>query len=225
MEIVSTNFGKKLVCKPKYDVILVRYKQHIPVTMTTIRHWSILEFGRGHTIKLSPRTSSYLYTPLVSNLQLVDHRLCSWKTSQKSMQRSHILLQDAGLLFHLYGHCSILFAKSMSFVQVVISILVNDLFFCSRFICFYKASTSGRAFSVLVLLTTFYIVIYIYAYIKKPLYKFQPGAPYNLNPPFEWWQHTPLWESNSNDERLCLNSVDTDTIFWASVKLFDGRHR
>jgi len=35
-----------------------------PVTMTTIRHCSILEFGRGHTIKQSPGASPDLCTPL-----------------------------------------------------------------------------------------------------------------------------------------------------------------
>jgi len=35
-----------------------------PVTMTTIRHCSIIEFGRGHTIKKSPWASPDLCTPL-----------------------------------------------------------------------------------------------------------------------------------------------------------------
>jgi len=35
-----------------------------PVTMTTISHCSILEFGRGHPIKQSPRGSADLCTPL-----------------------------------------------------------------------------------------------------------------------------------------------------------------
>jgi len=35
-----------------------------PVTITTIRHCSILEFGRGHPIKQSPRASQDLCTPL-----------------------------------------------------------------------------------------------------------------------------------------------------------------
>jgi len=30
----------------------------------------------------------------------------------------------------------------------------------------------------------------------------------------EWWQHTPFLESNTNTERLWVNPVDTDTIFW-----------
>ena len=38
----------------------------------------------------------------------------------------------------------------------------------------------------------------------------------------EWWQHTPLSESNTNNERLWLNSVHTDTIFWAGIHAFDG---
>jgi len=36
-----------------------------PVTMTTIRHCSILEFGREHTIKKSPQASPDLRTSLV----------------------------------------------------------------------------------------------------------------------------------------------------------------
>ena len=39
----------------------------------------------------------------------------------------------------------------------------------------------------------------------------------------EWWQHTPLSESNTNAERLWLNSVDRDTIFWARKQLLDGQ--
>jgi len=37
-----------------------------PVTMTTIRHCSILEFGRGHRNKQSPRASPDLCTPLLA---------------------------------------------------------------------------------------------------------------------------------------------------------------
>ena len=53
--------------KREYDVILWRQKQRIPVTMTTIclHHCSILEFGRGHPIRHSPRASLDLCTPLV----------------------------------------------------------------------------------------------------------------------------------------------------------------
>ena len=39
----------------------------------------------------------------------------------------------------------------------------------------------------------------------------------------EWWQHTPLSESNTNAERLWFNSVDTDTIFWAGLQLHNGQ--
>ena len=39
----------------------------------------------------------------------------------------------------------------------------------------------------------------------------------------ERWQHTPLSKSNTNNERLYFNSVDTDTIFWARIQLFDGQ--
>ena len=46
-------------------------------------------------------------------------------------------------------------------------------FFCSSFICFNNTSTSVRWFSC----------IYVYIYRKGPLCRFQPGAPYNLNPP------------------------------------------
>jgi len=50
----------------------------------------------------------------------------------------------------------------------------------------------------------------------------------NLENPYidyeeEWWQHTPLSESNSNAEQLWFNYVDTDTIFWAEIQLLDGQ--
>jgi len=34
----------------------------------------------------------------------------------------------------------------------------------------------------------------------------------------EWWQHTPLSESNTNGELSWFNSPDTDTIFWAGIR-------
>ena len=37
----------------------------------------------------------------------------------------------------------------------------------------------------------------------------------------EWWQHTPLTESNA--ERLWFDSVDRDTIFWTGIQLLDGQ--
>jgi len=39
----------------------------------------------------------------------------------------------------------------------------------------------------------------------------------------EWWQHTPLSESNTNAERLWFHSVDVDTMFWARIQLLDGQ--
>jgi len=39
----------------------------------------------------------------------------------------------------------------------------------------------------------------------------------------EWWQQTPLSESNTNAERLWFNSVDTDTIFLAEIEWVDGQ--
>ena len=39
----------------------------------------------------------------------------------------------------------------------------------------------------------------------------------------EWWQNTPLSESNTNTERLWFNSVDRDTIFWTGIQLLDGQ--
>jgi len=38
----------------------------------------------------------------------------------------------------------------------------------------------------------------------------------------EWWQHTPLSESNTDAERLWFNSVDTGTIFWPGIQLLDS---
>jgi len=37
----------------------------------------------------------------------------------------------------------------------------------------------------------------------------------------EWWQHTPLSESNTRGERLWFNSIDTDTIFLAGMQVLD----
>jgi len=60
---LSQNIG----CKSEYDVIMVtsHFTNSVyPVTMTTICHCSILEFGRGHPIKQSPRAPPELCTPL-----------------------------------------------------------------------------------------------------------------------------------------------------------------
>ena len=76
MQIASTNFAKTLVGKRNmtsyYDIENSVYT----VTMTTIRHCSILEFGRAHTIKQLPRghhqTSarrwSLTFSYLISNI-------------------------------------------------------------------------------------------------------------------------------------------------------------
>jgi len=55
-----------------------------PVTMTTIRHCSILGFGRGHPIKQSPRASVDLCTPLAPR-----HPLCG--PQQSFNETSNIL--------------------------------------------------------------------------------------------------------------------------------------
>jgi len=39
----------------------------------------------------------------------------------------------------------------------------------------------------------------------------------------EWWQHTPLPESNTNCERFWYSSSDTDKNFGAGIKWLDGR--
>ena len=70
MHVVSTNFAKRLFaivnmlsnCDVTNSVYLV--------TMTTIRHCSILEFGQVHTIKQSPRASTDLCTPLRVGLRV-----------------------------------------------------------------------------------------------------------------------------------------------------------
>ena len=43
----------------------------------------------------------------------------------------------------------------------------------------------------------------------------------DINYEEEWWQHTPLSESNTNTERLWFVSVDMDTICWARIQLLD----
>jgi len=40
----------------------------------------------------------------------------------------------------------------------------------------------------------------------------------------EWWQHTPLSESNTNGERLWFKSTDTDINFWAGIHWLDGKY-
>jgi len=40
----------------------------------------------------------------------------------------------------------------------------------------------------------------------------------------EWWQHTPLSESNTNGERLWFKSPDTDINFWAGIHWLDGKY-
>jgi len=45
----------------------------------------------------------------------------------------------------------------------------------------------------------------------------------DMNYEEERWQHKPLSKSNTNNQRLYFNSVDTDTIFWAGIQLFDGQ--
>jgi len=61
VHVVSTNFAKTLVFKREDDVTNSAY----PVKMATIRYCSILEFGRGHPTKQSPRASQDLFTPLI----------------------------------------------------------------------------------------------------------------------------------------------------------------
>ena len=39
----------------------------------------------------------------------------------------------------------------------------------------------------------------------------------------EWWQHTPLSESNTNGKPLWFNSTHTDTNFWAEILWLDGQ--
>jgi len=55
-----------------------------PVTLCTIRDWSILEFGRGHTTKQSPRASSDLCRPLVRPHQ-VNHYVRTFDLCQDLM--------------------------------------------------------------------------------------------------------------------------------------------
>ena len=66
--------------------------------------------------------------------------------------------------------------KSMSFVHIVKSILVNDSFFGPSFFFANNINTSVRSFDFSLLTK----VLYIW---NGPLSMFQPGAPHNLNPP------------------------------------------
>jgi len=66
----------------QYDVTNSVY----PVIMTTMRHCSILEFGRGHPIKQSPRASPDLCTPL--DIRHVRRQLAAiWSVANSSYNR------------------------------------------------------------------------------------------------------------------------------------------
>ena len=41
----------------------------------------------------------------------------------------------------------------------------------------------------------------------------------------EWWQQTPLSESNTHGKHLWFNCPDTDTDFWAGIQWLDGNNR
>jgi len=64
MHVASTNFVKTLVANLNMTSCFDVTNSVYPVTRTTIRHCSTLEFGRGHPIKQSPRASPDLWTPL-----------------------------------------------------------------------------------------------------------------------------------------------------------------
>jgi len=127
MQIASTNLAKTLVCKANvksyYGVTISVY----PETMTTKRHCSILEFGRGHTHTLNqlPRASSDVCTPLVCE--------CALKKLAKNpcnVTKHHSKIKA----YYIIATYIILFSKSTSCVHIVISILVYDLlYFSSRF--------------------------------------------------------------------------------------------
>jgi len=63
---LSTNFAKMLVASLNMTLYCDVTNSIYPITMTTMRHCSILDFGRGHPFKQSPRASPYLCTPLRS---------------------------------------------------------------------------------------------------------------------------------------------------------------
>ena len=63
--VASTNFAKTLVANLNMMSYCDVTNSVYPATMTTIRHCSILGFGRGYPIKQSPRASPHLCTPLV----------------------------------------------------------------------------------------------------------------------------------------------------------------
>ena len=72
-----------------------------PITTTTIRHCSIVEFGRGHPIKKSPRTLPDLCTPLaqdlsVSFLESLRRRNCNfcWKNEDNFLCRSRCFCKE-----------------------------------------------------------------------------------------------------------------------------------
>jgi len=72
--------------------------------------------------------------------------------------------------------------KSMGFVHIVTSILVDDSFCLLKLFCFNNTNTSVRSFTFILLTTVLYVQ-------KWPLSKFPPGAPHNLNPPLAGTEH------------------------------------
>ena len=71
MHVVSTNFAKTLVANLNMPSCCDVTNSVYPVTMTTIRHCSILEFGRGASHQALARASPDLCTPLPVSLSFI----------------------------------------------------------------------------------------------------------------------------------------------------------
>jgi len=122
MQIVSTHFAKtwfgNVNMTPDCDVTNTEYR----VTVTSIRHCSILQFGGGHTIKQSPRASPGLCMPLskvaeMSGLWNFLIRVQSWSDEIESdpvlfskFFENHwsdpVLIHQCKIMYFYFASCS-----------------------------------------------------------------------------------------------------------------------
>ena len=77
MHVVSTCVAKRWLRNMDISSYCDVTKSVYPVTMTTIRHCSILGFGRGHTIKqVAPGITRPLHATALSELSMNDLGVC-----------------------------------------------------------------------------------------------------------------------------------------------------
>jgi len=95
------------------------------------------------------------------------------------------------------GYTTVHCTKSTHFSQIYTVFIIGKMCFATGWNCFVcRIYPTGRSME-------------------------NPGIDYEE----EWWQHTPLSESNTNTERLWFNSVDRETIFWKGIQLLDDQQQ